>query len=513
MKNYKYIGLFLASLAIASCDVNNDLDEIPAVVVAEVELNTNGLNFSKYVAIGASFTAGFTDNALFVLAQQNSFPNILAGKFGTAFNQPLMKDNIGGLLFSGNVIQGPRLFFNGAGPAPLAAVPTTEVTTKVTGALHNFGIPGAKSFHLVAPGYGNPAGVPLGLANPYFARMSTTANATVLGDAMAQTPTFFTLSEVGGNDVLGYALSGGSGVNQTGNLNPATYGSSDITDPNVFAQVFRSMVTTLTAGGAKGVVANVPYITNLAHFTTVPYNPVPLDAARAAQLNAAFAPYNGGLQQILDLKNANLLPLQVLPLLVNYNQAEVNRRKVNFVAGQNAVLILDENLSNLTPINAALTNMRQATASDLLVLPSSSFIGTTVGGNAQLINGVSVPLADRWVITPQEQVAIKTATDAYNATILAVANANPNVALVDFKAVLEEASTGIRFDNFNMNTRLVAGGLISLDGVHLTGRGYALMANKILAAMDAKFGSNFTTATNGLAKAGNYPTNYSPALR
>jgi len=64
-----------------------------------------------------------------------------------------------------------------------------------------------------------------------------------------------------------------------------------------------------------------------------------------------------------------------------------------------------------------------------------------------------------------------------------------------------------------MTTKLVVGGLISLDGVHLTARGYALMANKILAAMDAKFGSNFTTATNGLAKAGNYPTNYSPALR
>ena len=38
---------------------------------------------------------------------------------------------------------------------------------------------------------------------------------------------------------------------------------------------------TLTANGAKGVVANVPYITDLPHFTTVPHNPVPLDAATA----------------------------------------------------------------------------------------------------------------------------------------------------------------------------------------------------------------------------------------
>lgn len=513
MKNYKYIGLFLLSLGIASCDVNNELEEIPAVVEQEVELNTNGLDFSSYVSIGASFTAGFTDNALFIAAQQNSFPNILASKFKTTFNQPMMNDNIGGLLLGGNVIQGPRLFFNGSGPAPLNAMPTTEVTNSVSGNLNNFGVPGAKSFHLVAPGYGNVQGVALGLANPYFARMASSPNATVLGDAMAQAPTFFTLSEVGGNDVLGYALSGGSGVDQTGNLDPSTYGGSDITDPNVFGQVLSTMVNTLTSGGAKGVVGNVPYITNLAHFTTVPYNAVPLDAATAAQLNGAFAAYNAGLQQVLDLKNANQLPAAVLPLLTNYDQAEVDRRKVNFVAGQNAVLILDENLSNLTPINAALTNMRQATADDLLVLPSSTFIGTTVGGNPQLINGVSVPLGDRWVLTPQEQAAIKTATDSYNATIKAITDANPNVALVDLKSVLEEASTGIVFDNYTLTTNLVVGGLVSLDGVHLTARGYALMANKILAAMDVKFGTNFTQATGGLAVAGEYPTNYSPTLR
>jgi lysophospholipase L1-like esterase len=118
------------------------------------------------------------------------------------------------------------------------------------------------------------------------------------------------------------------------------------------------------------------------------------------------------------------------------------------------------------------------------------------------------------VLTPEEQTAIKTATDAYNATIESVASANANVALVDFKGVLEEASTGgIMFDEYNLTTNLVVGGLVSLDGVHLTARGYALMANKILEAMDNEFGSNFTKATNGLAKAGNYPTNYSSQLK
>lgn len=502
MKNYKYIGLFLLSLSITSCDVNNELDVIPEEVVAEVTLNTNGLDFSKYVSIGASFTAGFTDGAMFIAAQENSFPNILANKFGADFKQPLMSDNIGGLVFNGVVVANPRFYFNGAGPALLPATPTTQLGVPVAGPFNNYGVPGAKSFHLGVPGYGQ--------LNPYFGRMASSPTATVMGDALAQSPTFFTLSEIGGNDVLGYALSGGSGVDQTGNFDPSTYSGNDITDPNVFAQVFSGMVSALTANGAKGVVANVPYITNLANFTTVPYNAIPLDAATAGAVNGGYAPYNGGIQQAFGA----LVQLQLMTQ--EQAAAEIAKRTITFSAGQNAVVIVDENLTDLEALNpafAGLKQYRQATADDLLILASATFLGTTVGGNPLLINGVSVPLADNWVITPQEQAAIKTATDAYNATISAVAAANPNVTMVDFKGVLEEASTGIMFDNYTLTTSLVTGGLISLDGVHLTARGYALMANKILAAMDTEFGSNFTTATGGLAVAGSYPTNYSPTLR
>ncbi|WP_343328505.1 G-D-S-L family lipolytic protein [Polaribacter staleyi] len=560
MKNYKYVGLFLLTLGFMSCDVNNELDTIPEEVAAEVQLNANGLDFSKYVSIGASFTAGFTDGALFKVAQENSFPNILASKFKAAgggdFNQPLMNDNIGGLLYSGNVIQGPRLFFNGSGPESLTATPTTEVTSTVSGSLNNFGIPGAKSFHLLAAGYGNSAGVIPGLANPYFARMASSSTATVLGDAMAQSPTFFTLSEIGGNDVLGYALSGGTGVDQspsegnpTGNLNPATYGSNDITNPLVFANVFNGMIATLTSGGAKGVVANLPYITTLAHFTTVPYNPLdPNDAETGPTLKAQIPLLNsvfGAVNQV-------------------YVGAGEPERAIVFSATEtNSLVIYDEDATDLT---AAITNSlgasptfvpfvesiglpaaaaplvanllgqqygkaRSATSNDLFVLPSSRVIGTvnmtaagtliaqsngllpaTLAGQFSA-EGITLPLEDKWVLTPQEQLAIKTATDAYNTIIEDAAALNDNIALVDFKGVLQEASTGIMFDGYTMTTSLVTGGLVSLDGVHLTGRGYALMANKILAAMDAKFGSNFTTATNGLAKAGDFTTNYSPLLQ
>ena len=506
MKNYKYIGLFLLALGITSCDVNNELEAIPGEVVQNVALETAGLDFSKYISIGASFTAGYTDGAMFKAAQENSFPNILAKKFKTDFNQPLMEDNIGGLIFNGTVVQPTRFYFDLTTNSPkrLNAVPTTQLGVPATGGpFNNYGAPGAKSFHLGVAGYGQ--------LNPYFGRMASSATASVMGDALAQSPTFFTLSEIGGNDVLGYALSGGSGVDQTGNPNAAAYASNDITDPTLFAGVFTNMVNALTANGAKGVVANVPYITSLANFTTVPYNPIPLDAGTAAAVNGAYAQYNGGIQQAFGV----LVQLQMMTQA--QADAEIAKRTINFSAGQNAVVIIDEDLTDLEALNpafAGLKQFRQTTADDLLLLESSTILGTLADPTNPLsVYGVGVALADKWVLTPQEQMSIKTATDAYNATISAVAAANANVALVDFKGVLQEASMGIQFDDYTLTTNLVTGGLVSLDGVHLTARGYALMANKILAAMDAEFGSNFTKATDGLAKAGNYPTNYSPMLR
>ncbi|MBV1922787.1 MAG: G-D-S-L family lipolytic protein [Flavobacteriaceae bacterium] len=493
--NTKYILLILIFIGFTACESDDDtttVEPLPA-------LSAGNADFSNFVSLGASFTAGFTDGALFMASQENSFPNILSQQFanigGGSLSQPLMNDNVGGLLFAGNQIANPRLFFNGAGPQVLPGVPTTEVTNVQSGPFNNMGVPGAKSFHLLANGYGNPAGVPVGAANPYFARMASSANASMLEDAAAQNPTFFTLSEIGGNDVLGFATSGGLGVDQAGNFDPSTYGSNDITDPIVFAGTLDAIVTTLTSSGAKGVITSVPYVTSLPYFTTVPYNAVPLDAANAGGLNAAFAAYNGG-----------LLAAEAATFISSEERAA---RTIVFAEGQNAVTLVDESLTDLSALG--LPNYRQATANDLMVLTSSTFIGTTVGGDPTLINGLSVPLADQWVLTETETQSVINATDAFNVVIESTATER-GLAFVDLKAILQEASTtGISFDDYNMNTSLVFGGLVSLDGVHLTARGYALMANKFLEAIDATYGSNFIAA-DVVAKADNYVVQYSPEL-
>ncbi len=485
IKNIKYLLLCsLFAVACSSDDDNNGGEE------PQVPVTAGSANFSKFVSVGNSLTAGFSDNALFRSGQEYSYPNILAQQFALAgggeFTTPYMNDNLGGLLLGGNVIQGTRLYFNGTGPANVPGTPTTEVTSPLGGMYNNMGVPGAKSFHLVAPGYGNPAGVATGAANPYYARFASSTTSTILGDAVQQNATFFSLW-IGNNDVLSYATSGGAGVNQTGNLDPTTYGPNDITDPNVFGSVYSSLLDGLTANGAKGVVANIPYVTSIPYFRTVPYNPVPLDAATAAMLMspAAYGQYNGGLQVALG---AGLISAD-----------EAARRTINFAAGtSNAVVIVDSYLTNLAALG--LPSYRQATAEDLIILPARTFIGTTVGGNPSQINGVSVPLADNWVLSKDEVAEVKTAVDAYNASIQALADAK-GLAVVDANALLTELfNNGIPYENYVLKSDYVFGGAFSLDGVHPTSRGYALIANEFIREINEKYGSTLPTV-----KLTNYP--------
>lgn len=485
MKKF-FAFLAVSSLLLSSCQEDDDVVVDNPIQEDPVDYTSGSANFSNYVALGNSLTAGFSDNALFIDGQNASLPNILAGNFalagGGSFTQPLMADNLGGMTLGGNPISGNRLILSFASgspaPVPVEGQGATEVSSVLSGPFNNMGVPGAKSYHLLAPGYGNVDGVALGLANPYYARMATSSSATILEDAASQGPTFFTLW-IGNNDILGYALAGGSGVDQTGNIDPSTYGGSDISDPNVIAGTIDGILQTLTANGAEGAIANLPDVNAIPFFTTVPHNPVPLDEATVTLLNGAYAAYNGGLTQ-----------LQGLGLI---SAEEVAQRTISFSAGEgNAVVIIDEDLTDLTAFNPALINMRQATADDLMVFTSQLIIGTLANpADPTSINGVAVPLSDEWVLTPEEQASIEAARTAYNQSIEALATAY-DIALVDAEGLMNELTlTGFpQADGSVVTSTFGTGGGFSLDGVHPSPRGYAILANAFVAAINAKYGSN-----------------------
>ena len=476
----------LAVLSVTSCKTDFETD------VADIAVTSGEADFSKYVALGNSLTSGYRDGTVYLDGQLESYPAMIAEQMqkagGGTFTQPLVPDNIGGFAnipgFKGKLT---LQVVNGA----LTPVYSTAVSTldRLTGTYNNMGVPGAKSFHLVANGYGNMAGLAAGTANPYFVRFASSSTASVLEDAMAQNPTFFSLW-IGNNDVLSYATSGGVGTNQTGNTNPRTYSSNDITDPNVLAGSIKAVLEGMKSVGAtKGVIANIPNVTSIPFFTTIPYNAVPLDEAYATALNT---------QLVGRLK----------PVLTALGQGD---RLKTLVVGQNPLLIKDETLTDLSAqITAALTRngvsaaeaafigitygqARHTTSEDLILLSTKPVINSKVTGVSEQFNklGITYPLEDKYVLTKSEVAQVQTATNAYNTQIKALAEAY-GLAFVDANAKMVELgkNSGIQYNGVNYSTTFVTGGSFSLDGVHLTGKGYAVIANEFIKAINAKYKSN-----------------------
>ncbi|WP_347051155.1 G-D-S-L family lipolytic protein [Flavobacterium olei] len=520
IKNFKW--LLLVSLTFMAC--NSDDDVVTVINSSDGKPLTSGsADFSKYVALGNSLTSGFSDGALFIKGQQGAYTNIMADQFklvgGGEFKIPLMNDNIGGLLFGGQVNPsfGPRLTFNGSAPVPVSGASTTEVmnaAVAAAGPYNNTGVPGAKSFHLLSPTYGAAAGLANGTANPYYVRFAPNGSTSVLAYAMSQTPTFFSLW-IGNNDVLGYATSGGDGSNP---ITPAS-GAAGVG----FDGTYAALITTLTSAGAKGVVANIPYVTSIPFFKTVPYNPLTASAIGkgnatqgATLISALNAQLYGPLKQALTAFNAG------------------DRINLLSATASNPLLIKDESLTDLTlQLTAAFTpslgaqtagfygkvfgQARQAKASDLILLTTQTAIGTAptaansglgVAPPAPLNNfGITYPLQDKHVLIPTEIAELEVATNAFNATIKSLADSK-GLAFVDANAIMKKIDEGgISADNYTMKSTFVTGGTFSLDGIHPSPRGYAFIANKFIEAINAKYGSNLKGVN-----VGNYPILYPASL-
>ncbi|GGB81774.1 outer membrane protein [Flavobacterium suaedae] len=515
MKN-KFIYLSALAVVFASCEPEFDNE------LSNSTYSSGEADFSSYVAVGNSLTAGVMDGTVSRVGQSYSFPNLLAQQFAVAgggeFTQPPFDsdvNNYGGLILGGTVIQPTRLIIDASagGPENIAGMPTVDVSNQFATAYNNMGVPGAKSFHLLAQGYGSLQGVPLGLANPYFARHATSPTATVLGDAMMKNPTFFT-NWIGNNDVLAFATSGGTGVNQAGNLDPSTYGSNDITDPNVFGSVYSQITTTLMSGGAKGVVATIPDVTAIPYFTTVPYNPLTPEligggdaAVGAATIEALNAQLYGPISQALAAFG------------------QPGRISLMSTSGNSPLLITDETLTDMSAqITGALTQAgvpaaqaqflgavfgqaRQATADDLVLLPTRSVIGTAPDGAPAPINafGISYPLQDEHILIPSESAMVAEATATFNAIIKQVAAAN-EIAVADMNAIMNQLVTGLRVEDGQIytadyfSTSAINTVLFSLDGIHPNARGYAVVTNEIIKVIN-----EFYDAKLPLISAANYP--------
>lgn len=507
MKN-KVIYLAILAAGFAACEPEFENE------VGSGSYSAGDADFSSYVAIGNSLTSGYMDGTVSRVGQTYSFPQQLANQFsivgGGVFTQPSYAEdvnNLGGI--SGVPGFNTRLVINASagGPEPIAGTSTVTLTPQAS-AFNNMGVPGAKSFHLLAPGYGNVAGLAANpaTANPYYVRMATSPTATVLGDAMTKNPTFFT-NWIGNMDVLAFATSGGVG-------STAGTGNDDITPIPVFESSYNTIINTLTANGAKGVVATIPNVTAIPYFTTVPYNP----------LTPALL---GGGDAATGVANINILNAQLYGPVKAILNALGQGDRINMLSttSGNPLLIKDESLTDLSIQITTLAGMNTATApiaaflgqtfgqarharpTDLILLPTRSVIGTAPAGVPAPFDkfGISYPLQDQHVLVPTEITAIADATTAFN-NIIKSAAAAKGLAVADMNALMNQLVSGLRLNDGQIytadyfSTERLNTTLFSLDGIHPNARGYAVVTNEIIRVIN-----EFYHAKLPMVNVGNYP--------
>lgn len=466
MKNHIYKSGMLALFAgvlLTSCD--------PEIDGPSVSAGTQ-LNLTKYVAVGNSLTAGFGDNGLYREGQLGSYPAIMAGQFaevgGGAFVQPLFTEaqaNGSGYL---------RLTGFTATGSPITSQVTTNLArreqnspllTKFTDPINNLGVPGIKVADVKTPGYGSVQG------NPYFERITpdNAALQTYLQRVQQSTDhTFFSLW-LGNNDVLSFATAGGASAAPANQITPV----------GVFESNYSDLVNALTANGQEGIVATIPDVSAVPFFTTV-----------GPQVKQSLTANN--VPGMVALTGAGQTRTQFATAQIN---APTNGVLFTLTSAPYAPLIGTptgkywRDLARQVSPNPADPNIVRATLQNLLSADKGYAIDTTQlfgvsGGN---------PWPSALLLDVAEQTQVKDATIAFNNIIKAQATAK-NLAVFDANAYFNSIQTGFVKNGIAYSPSFITGNLFSLDGIHPTPRGYAIVANEMIKAINAKYGSNIPKA-------------------
>ena len=209
--------------------------------LAALAVDTGSADFTRYVAIGDSLTAGYQSGGLAQASQRNSYPILIyrqATGQSTGFEQPLVSDpglpaqvelrSLSPLFIAPKAGSGVPLNLNLARPYNNLAVPGANVHDVVATVTDHGGL-----HDLILRGLG-----------------------TALQQAVALHPTFVTVW-IGNNDALRAVIAGRviDGVT----LTPAASFETD----------YRAMANALAATGAKLAFANVPDVTSIPFVTTI----------------------------------------------------------------------------------------------------------------------------------------------------------------------------------------------------------------------------------------------------
>jgi lysophospholipase L1-like esterase len=389
-------------------------------------------DFTKFVAIGDSYGAGFESGSLNINHQQFSWPATIirqaaglkvcpptAAATDVCFAEPLV--SFPGI---GNELQ--LLSVTGViAPAPGAGAP---LMTTFARPYDNLSVPGANVNDTITLKGLDPATS----TAKAFAKFILRGQGTEADLALAQNPTFIAVW-IGGNDVLGAVLAG----------TPAL-----LTPTAAFTTAYNALLDKLVAGAPNAgiVVGNLP--TNplaLPYLTTVPR------------------------------------------VLVDQN------RQVVLIGGQPVPLIADLGGGNIGPLPAGSFVVLPA-ANKIATGQGIPAALKAIPPFNQLPN-VGVPLTDNDVLTPDEAAKIVAAATAFNDVITQAAAAR-NIPVADIKGLFDRIAAGQEFVGpLSITGAFVTGGAFSLDGFHMTDIGYTLFANEYIKTINTSYDTQIPLAS------------------
>lgn len=435
----KLLSLAVVLALITACKDYQALDIDP--------VDSGEADFSSYVAVGNSLTAGFQNNALYKTGQEYSYPNLIARQINQAenFSQPLISNP--GISPGGGRIELTSL-------DPVATTRNSSQGSPINQndkPFSNLGVPGAVLVDYLNPGNSgqlkeratnsqHPA------FNPFYSivmeQSELAKNAPNLHNQVAkQEPTLITFW-LGNNDVLNFVTSGGEGQNPTA--------------PGNFQQLYQGSAQAMAATDASVVVYNIPDVTSI--------------------------PFVFYLRLQLEQQGA-----------IVYNTETGTYQLVTQQGNFNIYIDVDGNSEV----------MRQ---DDFPLLSASSYFAQVQAGNVAPPIQPQNAIPDEYVLdgktindqdpTNSELEQAAGAVAQYNAIIESTASSS-GFTLVDINAIFGNIIAGFQssggqqgYQTNGLNLRPVPGELFSFDGIHPTNRGSAVIANETIKAMNNGLGSD-----------------------
>ncbi|MBK7106710.1 MAG: hypothetical protein IPH62_15660 [Ignavibacteriae bacterium] len=417
----KLLAIILIGIFILSCEDRSDLTE-PA------KPNTGSADFSKFVTIGNSLTAGYQSSALYESAQEYSYGKQIANQAGVEFVQPTISDpGIGGRIEvkSLDPFSTSYASINAGSPTNLNYV----------GVYNNLGIPGALLPDILTA---KSSATAIDKTNLFFDIVLRNQDKTPLEMAISAQPTLVSLW-IGNNDILGYATSGGTLPH---------------TPTETFAFLYDQLCGGLAQASIPVVLANIPNVSAIPFFTTVAPN-VGL-AIQAAQTQ------NPQIQGLV-YSTSTEIPIGV----ASVSDLLTNKTMVT-LRGSSAAAFIGDTKGLYYSTNSLAVPEGVNTAYPFGLTPENPFPNT-------------------FVLDPSEQIIVENVVSNFNASINSISQ-KYGFHLVDINNFFNEvAENGYIANGVEFTTEFISGGIFSLDGVHPTSQGYAIIANLFIEKINDVF--------------------------